>query len=248
MDILWLGQPECHDAKLVGGKAANLSALVTSHRVPAGFCLSTEVFGRWMAKAAWDATKLSSSTMSPGLYEKLAMAYQDLAQICGVAEPAVAVRSSAPDEDGATASFAGQHDTFLNVVGARAVAAAVVQCWQSLNSPRALEYRRQHGLSAEGVCLAVLVQEFIPADVSAVVFSANPVTGKADEVVINANWGLGESVVGGTVTPDSFTVRKSTLKVVERQIADKGRMSVPAPDGTEEVDAGSGVPTDSPGP
>ena len=80
------------------------------------------------------------------------------------------------------------------------------------------------------------MQEFIPADVSAVVFSANPVTGSPDEVVINASWGLGESVVGGTVTPDSYLVHRETLKVLERQIADKMRMAVPAPEGTEEVD------------
>ncbi len=170
------------------------------------------------------------------MYERLATAYQGLAQLCGVANPAVAVRSSAADEDSASVSFAGQHETFLNVAGASAVASAVVRCWQSLKSPRALEYRRQHGLSVAGVCLSVLVQEFIPADVSAVVFSVNPVTGSADEVVINASWGLGESVVGGTVTPDSYTLRKATMKVVKREIADKSRMAVPSPEGTEEVD------------
>lgn len=84
--------------------------------------------------------------------------------------------------------------------------------------------------------MAVLVQEFILADVSAVVFSANPVTGSPDEVVINASWGLGESVVGGTVTPDSYLVHKETLNVLERQIADKRRMAVPALEGTEEID------------
>ena len=83
--------------------------------------------------------------------------------------------------------------------------------------------------------MAVLVQEFIPADVSAVVFSANPVTGDSNEVVINASWGLGESVVGGTVTPDSYTVHKASFNVTERQIADKRRMVVPAPEGTQEV-------------
>jgi pyruvate,water dikinase len=164
------------------------------------------------------------------------MAYQDLARRCGVADPAVAVRSSAVDEDSAGASFAGQHETFLNVAGARAVAAAVVRCWQSLRSSRALEYRRQHGVYLEGACLAVLVQEFIPADVSAVVFSVNPVTSGLDEVMINASWGLGETVVGGTVTPDSYLVHKATLKVVERQISDKRRMAVPASEGAEEVD------------
>ena len=236
MDILWLGQPECHDAHLVGGKAANLSLLAANHRVPPGFCLTTEAFGRWMAMAARDETELFSGTLPSTLHEELAKAYQDLARRCGVADPPVAVRSSAVDEDSAGVSFAGQHETFLNVVEVKAVAAAVVQCWQSLSSPRALEYRRQHGLSVEGMCMAILVQEFIPADVSAVVFSGNPVTGSPDEVVINASWGLGESVVGGTVTPDSYMVHKATLNVLERQIADKRRIAVPALEGTEEVD------------
>jgi phosphoenolpyruvate synthase/pyruvate phosphate dikinase len=236
MDILWLGQRECQDARLVGGKAANLSLLAADHRVPSGFCLTTEVFGRWMAMAARDETELPPGILPPALYERLAMAYRDLARRCGVADPAVAVRSSAVDEDSASVSFAGQHETFLNVTGVEAVAAAVVWCWQSLRSSRAQEYRRQHGLSVEGARLAVLVQEFIPADVSAVVFSANPVTSGLDEVVINASWGLGESVVGGTVTPDTYVVYKATLKVVERQIADKRRMVVPVPDGTQEVD------------
>jgi len=236
MDILWLGQPECHDAHLVGGKAANLSLLAASHRVPPGFCLTTEAFGRWMAMAARDETELSSGTLPSTLHEELAQAYQDLARRCGVVDPPVAVRSSGVDEDSAGVSFAGQHETFLNVVEVKAVAAAAVRCWQSLSSPRALEYRRQHGLSVEGMCMAILVQEFIPADVSAVVFSGNPVTGSPDEVVINASWGLGESVVGGTVTPDSYVVHKATLNVLERQIADKRRMAVPALKGTEEID------------
>ena len=235
MEILWLGQPECHETHLVGGKAANLSLLAASHRVPPGFCLTTDFFDRWMATAAWQGRELSSGTLPTPLYEPLVMAYQELARRRGVADPAVAVRSSAVDEDGANLSFAGQHETFLNVSRAGAVAEAVVRCWHSLRSPRALEYRRQHGLSTEGIRLAVLVQEFIQADVSAVVFSANPM-GSSDEVVINGSWGLGESVVGGTVTPDSYTVHKTTMQIVQRHIADKRRMTLPSPEGTEEVD------------
>jgi len=148
----------------------------------------------------------------------------------------VAVRSSAVDEDGATASFAGQHETYLNIVGADAILRAVTRCWDSAYSERALDYRRQQGLSVERVRLAVLVQQLVASDVSAVVFSANPVTGNRDEVMINASWGLGESIVGGTVTPDTFVVRKSDLSVINRVIADKQHMTVSAPGGTREVD------------
>lgn len=127
MDILWLGELECHEPHLVGGKAANLSLLAATHRVPPGFCLTTEVFGRWMATGTQDETDLSSITLSPSLYETLALAYQDLARRCGVVDPPVAVRSSGVDEDSAGVSFAGQHETFLNVVEVKAVAAAVVR-------------------------------------------------------------------------------------------------------------------------
>ena len=234
MDVLWLGQPECRNAELVGGKAANLSPLAAGYQVPPGFCLTTEASAQWMALAARDKTELSLGTLPPTLHTTLSMAYRDLARRCGVTDPAVAVRSSAVDEDGASVSFAGQYETFLNVT--EAVAAAVVRCWQSLSSQRVLEYRHQHGLSTEGAGLAVLVQEFIPADVSAIVFSANPVTGSPDEVVINASWGLGESVVGGTVTPDSYRVHKASRMILERQIGEKRRMTVAVSQGTEEVD------------
>ncbi|HEU0294764.1 MAG TPA: PEP/pyruvate-binding domain-containing protein, partial [Anaerolineales bacterium] len=113
---------------------------------------------------------------------------------------------------------------------------AVTRCWESARSERALEYRRQQGLSLERPQIAVLVQQLVPADVSAVVFSANPITGNRDEVVINASWGLGESIVGGTVTPDTFVVCKPDLAVTSQSLADKERMTVSIPGGTREVD------------
>jgi pyruvate, water dikinase len=151
-------------------------------------------------------------------------------------ELVAAVRSFAVDEDGATASFAGQHETYLNIVGADSIVQAVNRCWESARSERALEYRRQQGLSVERLHLAVLVQQLVAADVSAVVFSANPITGSRDEIVINASWGLGESIVGGTVTPDTFVVRKADLAITGRFIVNKQRMAVAVAGGTSEVD------------
>jgi len=110
-----------------------------------------------------------------------------------------------------------------------------VRCWESSRSHRALEYRRQQGLSLENVQLAVLVQQLIVSDVSIVAFSMNPVTLHRDEVMINASWGLGESLVSGAVTPDTFVVRKSDLEVTCQTIADKGRMTVVVPGGIREV-------------
>jgi len=170
------------------------------------------------------------------LRNEITAAISDLMACHRLPDFIAAVRSSAVDEDGATASFAGQHETYLNIVGADAIIQAVTRCWESARSERALEYRRQQGLSVERLQLAVLVQQLVPADVSAVVFSANPITGSRAEIVINASWGLGESIVGGTVTPDTFIVRKSDLAITSRTIADKQHMTVSVPDGRREVD------------
>ena len=224
MNLLWLGDPKSFDIALVGGKAANLSRLARLyHRVPDGFSLPVTVM---------------DEVHPLDLRDEITAAISDLMACHSLSDFIAAVRSSAVDEDGATASFAGQHETYLNIVGADAILQAVTRCWESARSERALEYRRQQGLSVEHVQIAVLVQQLIVSDVSAVVFSANPITGNRDEIVINASWGLGESIVGGTVTPDTFIVGKSDLAVVQRVISDKQRMTVSAPGGTHEV----GVP------
>ena len=236
MDILWLGQPECHNSALVGAKVANLSRLAAQHRVPPGFALTTVAFEEAIGSDAIpDLTSASASSLPSVLYAQVSDAYRRLAGDSQAPDFSVAVRSSAVDEDSSGASFAGQHDTYLNVAGEEAVADAVARCWASVRNPHALEYRRQQGLSLDSLSIAVLVQQMVPADVSAVVFGANPVTGSRDEVTINASWGLGESVVSGTVTPDSYVVLKRDLTVASRQIAEKHRMTVQAPGGTQEV-------------
>jgi len=229
--IVWLGDPEATARTLVGGKVAPLSRLAAEYRVPPGFCITTEAFVR-------AAAHRDGAAVPDYLRHAIAAAYQQLAERCGLEEPAVAVRSSAVDEDGAATSFAGQHDTYLNVVGAATVADAVARCWASVRAPRVLEYRRQHGLAKDGGRLAVLVQQLVVADVSGVVFSANPLTGNRDQVVINASWGLGESVVGGSVTPDTYVVDTASGTVVERTLSEKRRMTVAVEHGTREV----GVP------
>ncbi len=236
MEILWLGQPECHDIEVVGGKIAHLSRLDSIHRVPPGFCLTAAAFEHGVTAGPWTGRTLAYGLSLPSaLRDLLADAYRRLASLCQAPEVSVAVRSSALDEDGSADSFAGQHDTFLNVVGEESVADAVVRCCASVNNPHALEYRRQRGIPVDSVRIAVLVQQMVQADVSAVVFGANPVTGNRDEVVVNANWGLGESIVGGTVTPDSYVVRKDDATIVSRNISEKLRMTVPVPSGTREV-------------
>jgi phosphoenolpyruvate synthase/pyruvate phosphate dikinase len=222
MNLLWLGDPKSFDVALVGGKAANLSRLARMyHRVPDGFSLPVTVMDE----------------LHPlDLRNEITAAISDLMACHSLPDFIAAVRSSAVDEDGATASFAGQHETYLNIVGADAIIQAVTRCWESAHSEHALDYRLQQGLSVEHPKIAVLVQQLVAADVAAVVFSANPITGNRDEIVINASWGLGESIVGGTVTPDTFIVRKSDLAIVQRVIADKQHMTVSALGGTHEVE------------
>ena len=221
MNLLWLGDPKSFDAGLVGGKAANLSRLARMyHRVPDGFSLPVTVM---------------DGAHPLDIREEITRAISDLTACHSLDDFVAAVRSSAVDEDGATASFAGQHETYLNIVGAEAIFQAVIRCWESAHSEHALEYRRQQGLSVERPQIAVLVHQLIASDVSAVVFSANPITGNRDEIMINASWGLGESIVGGTVTPDTFIVRKSDLVAVQSIIAEKQCMTISVPGGTHEV-------------
>lgn len=211
-EVLWLGEPAAHDRARVGGKAAQLSRLAARFEVPPGFCLPA-------------GTAASTA----------AAAYRELAQRLGEENPAVAVRSSGVDEDGAAASFAGQHETFLHVRGEDAVVTCVEACAASAQADGALAYRRAHGLCEAAEC-AVLVQALVLADVALVAFTADPVTGDRDRIVVNATWGLGESLVGGTVTPDAYVLHRDGPALVDRAIAVKRRMTVAAGEGTREVD------------
>jgi pyruvate,water dikinase len=134
---------------------------------------------------------------------------------------AVAVRSSATADDLPGASFAGQQETFLNVIGAEAVLDATRRCWASLWTDRAVSYRASRGIDPGSVRLAVVVQRMVDAQVAGVLFTANPLTGKRRQAVIDANPGLGEAVVVGATTPDHFVVDTSSGKIVERRVGDK---------------------------
>jgi len=227
-EVAWLGEPATHDVSLVGGKASSLGRLAELHRVPPGFVLTTSAHERASSEGIACLRALAEE------------AYGVLTEQAEVESPAVAVRSSAVDEDSAGASFAGQHDTYLNVIGAEAVATAATACFESANADHALEYRRAHGLEVESIRMAVLVQHLVVADTSAVVFSANPITNSTEEVVINASWGLGESIVGGTLTPDMYVVAKHDLSITSRILGAKESMTVATDGGTREID----VPVD----
>ncbi|MET1043518.1 MAG: PEP/pyruvate-binding domain-containing protein, partial [Microbacteriaceae bacterium] len=168
-------------------------------------------------------------------------AYDELTgSVAGGADSAVAVRSSATAEDLPTASFAGQQDSYLNIRGLPALTEAVINCWASLWTARAMAYRAREGIDPGTVRLAVVVQRLVEAAASGVMFTANPSTGRRDQVVISAAWGLGESVVGGSVTPDDLVIAADTGAVLSRRTADKQVMTVLADTGTREQP----VPTD----
>lgn len=224
-DVLWLDDRRCQDVSQVGAKAAHLSRLASLHLVPPGFAVSAMEGG---------------SALGPELEDAIRRGYRTLTSITRNRMTPVAVRSSAIDEDGAGASFAGQHDTYLNIRGEDAVVEAVRRCSESALSTVARDYREQRGLGVERPQIAVLVQMLVEADASAVVFSANPISGARDEVMITSAWGLGESVVGGMVTPDLFVLKRPDLQIVDRQVYSKEIMTVLAEGGTTEVE----VPAD----
>src|SRR5438309_8290959 len=209
MHVAWLGEPSSLDATTVGGKTANLGRLATSFRVPPGFCLEASAFDE--LRPALDGNPRARAR----LRELVAASYADLASRVGEREPRVAVRSSAIGEDSGDASFAGQHETVLDVGGVDAIVDALLGCWRSVYSDRATVYRRQRGITGTPR-IAVLVQLMVPADASAIAFSADPVSGARDVVVVNAARGLGDAIASGTITPDSYTIRKADLVISSR--------------------------------
>jgi rifampicin phosphotransferase len=232
------------DLATVGGKGASLATLMRAGLpVPPGFHLTTAAYRRFVAHhglqdrivaaaGAADADAIAALFAAHEVPDELAAPIR--AAYAALGEPAVAVRSSATAEDLPGASFAGQQDTFLDVRGADAVLDAVRRCWASLWTARAIEYRRREGIDPADVALAVVVQELVDADAAGVLFTADPVTGATDRMVVNATWGLGESLVGGQVTPDELVLDAATGAVRERRTGDKAVMTVRTADGPAE--------------
>jgi len=225
---------------VAGGKAANLGELIAAGLpVPDGFCLTTgayhdlesaagltEIVEQLAGTAADDhdrsaelagraRDRILSTAMPAHVADAVTRAYRDLG------EPPVAVRSSATAEDLPFASFAGQQDSYLGIVGADAVLDAVHRCWASLWTDRAVVYRMRNGIDHAETRLAVVVQRMVDAAVAGVMFTVNPVTGRRGETVIDASPGLGEAVVSGAVNPDHFLLDSSTGAVLERRLGDK---------------------------
>jgi pyruvate,water dikinase len=146
-----------------------------------------------------------------------------------------AVRSSAISEDGTAASFAGLYETFLNIRTIDDILDKVHECYVSLWAERAVGYRARNG-SGLDEAMSVVVMGLVPSETSGIAFTAHPVTGSLDMVVINASWGLGEAIVSGRVTPDSFVVNKGSFSILEREIYPKELGTYPNPHGHGTVD------------
>ncbi len=253
--VLSLAEPGA-TLDVVGGKGASLAKLANAGMpVPDGFHVTTAAYRQFVAEndlqplilaalrdidVTQPAALETASRTIRELFERaeipaaiadsIAQAYAELVGH----DPCVAVRSSATAEDLPEASFAGQQDTYLNIRGAEAVLDAIRRCWASLWTARAIGYRARQGIDPDAVSLAVVVQMLVPADAAGIMFTANPLNGRRNQAVINAAWGLGEAIVGGLVTPDSYTVDKANGQVVAREIADKQVMTVRTTEGTEE--------------
>lgn len=226
-NIVWLDETECVDTDVTGGKGASLARMRGAGMpVPPGFVVTASALRRWLddrgvigeleslisgfgnGVAAEEIQEMIASVPPGGpLAQEIVAAYGELGE-----ESFVAVRSSACAEDGETASFAGQQETFLNVIGAESVLGEVAACWESFFSERAMFYRRAKGSLAD-LGMAVVVQKQLSSDKSGVMFTTDPIRQRRDQMVIEAAFGLGEALVSGLVTPDNYITRRDgTLK------------------------------------
>jgi pyruvate,water dikinase len=237
--IAWFDELSKKDIALAGGKGANLAEITRARiPVPPGFIVTSNAYFHFLKQAqleqemrqllepldpensqelekASDEVKqmISRSPMPEEIAKEIKEAYKKLGG--GL----VAVRSSATAEDLPEASFAGQQRTFLNVQGEGGLLAAIQGCWASLFEPRAIFYRQQQGFDHFNVGLAVPVQQMVQSQSSGVMFTVEPLTSDKEKIVIEAVYGLGEAIVSGEVTPDSYTLDKASLTIIDKQIA-----------------------------
>ncbi|RLE66682.1 MAG: phosphoenolpyruvate synthase [Thermoprotei archaeon] len=248
--ILWFEELTKDDIPLVGGKNANLGEMLKAGiPVPPGFAVTAYAYKRFIEETGikdeiyrilkeevpstaakpedyMEASRrirelIEKTPMPKDIEEAIKKSYRELSKRVGKTEEYVAVRSSATAEDLPGASFAGQQETYLNVKGEDDVVEKVQKCWSSLFTPRAIFYREQKGFEHEKVLISVAVQKMVNAKAAGVMFTIHPATGEKDKILIEANWGLGEAVVSGAVTPDEWVVDKNTFEVIEERTVEK---------------------------
>jgi pyruvate,water dikinase len=252
MNVVFFDQAEQGLVALVGGKGSNLIALTGGgFPVPPGFIVAATAYEQFLDTfAGLDDALAAFEFDNPDRLRGQCQTLRE--QLCKVplpaaaakeisaalerfpADAAFAVRSSSTFEDLAQAAFAGQHDTYLNVGGSEAIIQKVRDCFVSLWQDRAVAYRHRQGFSQKEARMAVVVQRQIPCERAGVGFSIDPVSGRIDRLVIDANYGLGESVVAGECEIDHFELDKGTLAIAQRQIGHKDKMIVATATGVEE--------------
>lgn len=268
--VLWFENLRKTDIPSVGGKNANLGELTNAGiHVPPGFAITAFSYKRFIQETGISSKiyEIIKDTITnpnePKLYETaskkirelieatpmpkdienaIRSTYEELCRKLGIQDVFVAVRSSATAEDLADASFAGQQETFLNVRGVDEVLETTVKCWSSLFTPRAIFYRTEKGFAHEKVFISVGVQKMVNSRAAGVTFTINPVSGDNSQIIIEGNYGLGEAVVSGAVTPDDFVVSKKTMSIVERRLAKKTLQYIRDPNTGKTVHLG--VPVD----
>ena len=245
--LVWLEECRKESVSLVGGKCSSLGELINAGvRVPPGFALTTEGYRAFMAEAGLERQiefllqkldcrdlealervsasirgAIEAQPFSPQLEDLVAESYRRLSVRCCMPAVPVAVRSSATAEDAPWASFAGQQDTFLWVRGADEVLEDMRRCISSLYSGRAIAYRANRTYRDDQMAISVGVQKMANSYAAGVMFTLHPANGDRSVIVIDSNFGFGESVVSGEVTPDHFMVNKVTLDIIERTISPK---------------------------
>jgi phenol phosphorylase subunit beta len=250
--ILWFDECNKNALPLVGGKNANLGEMVNAGiRVPPGFAVTSEAFQQYMDEARlWDQIRdtlsdvsvddiksvskvggtirqtILSTPIPDEIQKEIITAYASLCDKCGVTDLPVAVRSSATAEDLEDASFAGQQDTYLWIWGNDEVVKATHDCWASLFTDRAITYRMRVGFPQDGVLISVGIQKMVNSRSAGVMFTIDPVTGDRSKITIDANWGFGESIVQGMVSPDNFIISKNTLSIKQSIIGQKDQRFV----------------------
>jgi pyruvate,water dikinase len=253
------------DVDIAGGKGANLGELTNAGiNVPPGFVITSETYDKFIKETGifdeimsiLDAIDVNDTKELQGASARIKEiimkayvpddirttiieAYNALCQRIGKENAFVAIRSSATAEDLPEASFAGQQDTFLNIRGPEDVLTYVQKCWASLFESRAIFYREENNFDHSKVYIAVVVQEMVNAEKAGVMFTVHPSTGE-EQILLEAAWGLGEAVVSGTVTPDTYWVDKKTGKVFNCNISEKNTMF------TKDPEAGKTVQLDVP--
>lgn len=234
MDRQLLNWPQALEAgaKISGGKGWNLARLDHyGFEIPAGFIISAEVY-----------SQLLTTLKECDLYEsfrKTTLPIKNLKTFLlehGLDNCPVAVRSSATVEDGINASFAGIHESYLNVCGVKAIEQAILDCYASLWSDRALSYRKKMNIDDNDLACAVVISKLVDAKASGVAFSCDPASGRDDLITINANFGLGESVVSGVTTPDEYRVYAHHQDRIDKQLGSKHKKTVTSDNGTTLID------------